>query len=206
VSKTDASKQNHLIAALPRAVYRRLVPRLQPVTLSLGKTLFPSHGDLRHVHFPTTSIMSLSYGVEQGATAMAWPVGNEGIVGISAFLGGTATGHQAEVEFAGDAFQLDAQTLKEEFQRGAELQKLLLRYVEALIAQASQLIVCGRRHTTDQRLGRWLLRIFDRMPSSPLPVLTPDRMTRASIAADAACPNAGRLNCAVYSIWRRCPQ
>jgi hypothetical protein len=170
MSKIDAPKQNHLIAAFPLAVYRRLVPRLQPVTLPLGKTLFPSHGDLRRVYFPTTSIASLAYGVEQGATAKAWPVGNEGIVGISAFLGGTATGRQAEVAFAGEAFQLDAQTLKAEFQRDAELQKLLLRYVEALIAQASQLIVCGQRHTIDQRLCRWLLRMFDRMPTNELPI------------------------------------
>jgi CRP-like cAMP-binding protein len=170
MSKTDAPKQDHLIAALPPTVYRRLVPRLQPVTLPLGKTLLPSHSSLRHVYFPTTSVVSLSYGVEQGATAMAWPVGNEGIVGISAFLGGTAIGHQAEVQFAGEAFQLDAQTLKAEFQRAAELQKLLLRYVEALIAQASQLIVCGQHHTTDQRLCRWLLRTFDRVPTNELPI------------------------------------
>lgn len=177
MSKTDAPKRNHLIAALPAAVYRRLVPRLQPVSLPLGKTLFSSDGNLRHVYFPTTSIVSLSYGVEQGAAAKTWPVGNEGIVGISAFLGGTATGYQAEVEFAGEAIQLDAQTLKEEFQRGAELQKLLLRYVEALIAQASQLIVCGQRHTTEQRLARWLLRTFDRMPTKSLPI-TQQRICR----------------------------
>jgi hypothetical protein len=145
-----------------------LVPRLQPVRLLLGKSLLPSRGNLRHVYFPTTSVVSLSYGVEQGAAAMAWPVGNEGVVGISAFLGETATGHQAEVAFAGEAFQLDAPTLKAEFQRSAEFQKLLLCYVEALIAQASQLIVCGQRHTIDERLCRWLLRMFDRMPTNEL--------------------------------------
>ena len=132
----DAAKQNHILAALPAAVYRRLLPRLRPVTLSLGRTLIPVHGNLRYVYFPTTSIVSLTYGVEQGVMAKAWPAGNEGIVGISAFLGGTAAGNQAEVEIAGEAFQLDAQTLRAEFRRGEELQKLLLRYVEALITQA----------------------------------------------------------------------
>jgi hypothetical protein len=166
----DAPKQNHILAALPAVVYRRLLPRLQPVTLPLGRKLIPARGKPRYVYFPTTSIVSLSYGVEQGVMAKAWPVGNEGIVGISAFLDGPAGGKQAEVGVAGEAFRLDAETLRAEFRRGAELQKLLLRYVEALITQASQLGVCGHYHSVDQRLCRYLLLAFDRMPTNKLAI------------------------------------
>ena len=166
----DVPKQNHILAALPAAVYQRLLPRLRPVTLPLGRTLIPSHGNPRYVYFPTTSIVSMTHGVEQGVKAKVWPVGNEGIVGISNFLSETDADEQAEVEIAGQAFQLDAQTLGAEFQRGAALQKLLLRYVQALITQASQLGVCGQYHSIDQRLCRLLLCALDRMPTNKLAI------------------------------------
>lgn len=112
----------------------------------------------------------MSHDAGQRVKAKVWPVGNEGIVGISNFLSETDADEQAEVEIAGQAFQLDAQTLGAEFQRGAALQKLLLRYVEALITQASQLVVCGQHHSIDQRLCRLLLRAFDRMPTNKLAI------------------------------------
>lgn len=166
----DAPKQNHIIAALSPVVYQRLLPRLKAVTLRLGMRLFSARSNLRYVYFPTTSIVSLSYRVERGVMAKAWPVGNEGIVGISAFLDGSAAASQAEVEFSGGAFQLDTETLRAEFRRGAELQKLLLRYVDALLAQASQLGVCGHYHSIDQRLNRFLLCAFDRMSTDKLDI------------------------------------
>lgn len=173
----NSPKQNHILAALPQSVYRRLLPRLKGVMLPLGKTLIPANGSLPYVYFPTTSIVSISYGVHKGVMAKTWPVGNEGIVGVSAFLGGVAADNQATVQFAGQAFQLDAKYLRAEFLHGAELQKLLLRYVEALLTQASQSDMCRHHHSIDQRLSRFLLRAFDRMPTDQL-AITQERIAR----------------------------
>ena len=173
----EAPRQNHLLAALSDDVYQRLLPRLQPVTMPLDGMLIPPHAYPHHVYFPTTGMACWSLGIENGVMAKTWLVGNEGMVGVSAVLGGPALGNQVEVDIPGEAFQLDVQTLKTEFQRGAELQKLLLRYVDALIMQASQLAVCGQYHSVDQRVCRILILAFDRMPTNTL-AITQQRIAR----------------------------
>ena len=127
--------QNHLLAALPTAEFDRVAARLELVYLPLGKLLYEPGGQMQHAYFPTNSIVSLHYVMESGASAEAAGVGNEGIVGISLFMGGDSTPSSAVVQTAGHAYRLDARSLKEEFGRGELLQRLLLRYTQALITQ-----------------------------------------------------------------------
>jgi len=161
-------QQNHLLAALPEDIQSRVFPRLEPVTLPLGKVLYESGDTLRHVYFPTDSIVSLLYVMESGASAEISVVGNEGLVGISLFMGGESTPSRAIVQSAGSAYRLPGQQLKDEFNRHGELQNLLLRYTQALITQMSQTAVCNRHHTIDQQLCRWLLLSLDRLPDNHL--------------------------------------
>lgn len=161
-------QQNHLLAALPPDVQSRLFPRLEPVSLPLGKVLYESGDTLRHVYFPTDSIVSLLYVMESGASAEISVVGNEGLIGISLFMGGESTPSRAIVQSAGSAYRLPSQQLKEEFNRHGDLQILLLRYTQALITQMSQTAVCNRHHTIDQQLCRWLLLSLDRLPDNRL--------------------------------------
>lgn len=160
--------QNHLLAALPEDTQSRLFPILEPVTLPLGKVLYESGDTLRHVYFPTDSIVSLLYVMESGASAEISVVGNEGLVGISLFMGGESTPSRAIVQSAGSAYRLPGQQLKDEFNRHGEFQNLLLRYTQALITQMSQTAVCNRHHTIDQQLCRWLLLSLDRLPDNRL--------------------------------------
>lgn len=159
-----ASKANEILAALPDAVYRRLLPDLEARTLQAGETLFRPTGRLQSAYFPTSSVVTLSYAVnDAGAMASAWPVGREGMVGISLFLESPNRDNRADVEIGGLAFRLPASALLAEFRREGELQRLLLRYVSALVTQASQLSVCNHFHPVEQRLCRFLVRAFDRM-------------------------------------------
>ncbi len=160
--------QNHLLGALPAAVRERLFPKLELVPLPLGKVLYESGDTLRHVYFPTDSIVSLLYVMENGASAEISVVGNEGLIGISLFMGGESTPSRAIVQSAGSAYRLPGTLLKEEFNRHADLQLLLLRYTQALITQMSQTAVCNRHHSVDQQLCRWLLLSMDRLPSNQL--------------------------------------
>jgi CRP-like cAMP-binding protein len=123
---------------------------------------------MRYVYFPTTSIVSLLYVMEDGASAEIAVVGNEGIVGVSLFMGGETTTSRAVVQSAGYAYRLKAQLLKDAFFRAGPLQRLLLRYTQALLTQMAQTAVCNRHHTVDQQLCRWLLLSVDRLPSNKL--------------------------------------
>ena len=161
-------QQNHLLAALPQDIQSRLFPTLELVTLPLGKVLYESGDTLRHVYFPTDSIVSLLYVMESGASAEISVVGNEGLVGISLFMGGESTPSRAIVQSAGNAYRLRGQLLKDEFNCHGEFQNLLLRYTQALITQMSQTAVCNRHHTIDQQLCRWLLLSLDRLPDNRL--------------------------------------
>ena len=161
-------RQNHLLAALPRAEYERLLPHLELVPLPLGKALYESGDPLSHVYFPTTSIVSLLYVMENGASAEIAVVGNEGIVGIALFMGGETMPNRAVVQSAGDAWRLQGQLLKHEFNRAGALQHLLLRYTLAMLTQMAQTAVCNRHHSVDQQLCRWLLLSLDRLPSNEL--------------------------------------
>ena len=160
--------RNHLLAALPSTDYDRLAPHLELVPLKLGEVLYEPGVQLRHVYLPTTSIVSLLYVMEDGASAEIAIVGNEGILGISLFMGGDSTPSRAVVQSAGHAFRLKAKLLKAEFARFGPTMHLLLRYTQALITQMSQTAVCNRHHSVDQQLCRWLLLSLDRLSSSEL--------------------------------------
>jgi CRP-like cAMP-binding protein len=160
--------ENHLLAALPDAESRRWLPLLESIDLPLGQVLYESGIALTHVYFPTTAIISLLYVMESGASAEIAVVGNEGIVGISLFMGGESTSSRAVVQSAGKGFRLKAQMMKEEFNRAGPVLHLLLRYTQALITQMSQTAVCNRHHTLDQQLCRWLLLSLDRLEGNQL--------------------------------------
>ncbi|GGX68832.1 Crp/Fnr family transcriptional regulator [Saccharospirillum salsuginis] len=162
------AERNHLLAALPVDVRERLLPYLEEVPLSLGTVLYEPGDKMRHVYFPTDCIVSLLYVMENGASAEISVVGNEGLVGISLFMGGESTSSRALVQSGGMAYRLSGQRLVEEFDRHGELMTLLLRYTQALITQMAQTAVCNRHHSIDQQLCRWLLLSLDRLPSDQL--------------------------------------
>jgi CRP-like cAMP-binding protein len=161
-------QQNHLLAALSVQTFSRLEPHLERVSLPLGKALYESGDAMRHVYFPTDSIVSLLYVMENGASAEISVVGNEGLVGIAVFMGGESTPSRAIVQSAGYAYRLPGQRLKDEFNRHGELMMLMLRYTQALITQMAQTAVCNRHHSIDQQLCRWLLLSLDRLPGDRL--------------------------------------
>ena len=162
------SKQNHLLAALPAEDYARLHPYLSLIPMPLGQALYESGEQLRHVYFPTTSIVSLLYVTGDGSSAEIAVVGNEGILGIALFMGGETTPSRAVVQSAGYGYRLEAPLLKQEFNRGGPVQHLLLRYTQALITQMAQTAVCNRHHSLEQQLCRWLLLSLDRLPTADL--------------------------------------
>ena len=164
----NTPKQNHLLDALPVSDYERIAPHLELIPMGLGDVLYESGARLRHVYFPTTSIVSLLYVMEDGASAEIAVVGNEGILGISLFMGGNTTPSRAIVQSAGHAFRLSADLLKNEFERHGPTMHLLLRYTQALITQMAQTAVCNRHHSVDQQLCRWLLLSLDRLGSNEL--------------------------------------
>ncbi|MGQ0700013.1 MAG: Crp/Fnr family transcriptional regulator [Panacagrimonas sp.] len=168
MSNIPTPQHNHLLAALPAEIQARLLPHLELVSLELGKVLYESGDALRHVYFPTDSIVSLLYVMESGASAEISVVGNEGIVGVALFMGGESTPSRAVVQSAGTAFRLPGEKLKDEFNRHGQLLMLMLRYTQSLITQMAQTAVCNRHHSIDQQLCRWLLLSLDRLPSNKL--------------------------------------
>jgi len=161
-------KQNKLLAALPAAEFDRLFKHLELVALPLGQALYESGGQLQHVYFPTDSIVSLLYVMENGSSAEIAVVGNEGILGIALFMGGETTPSRAVVQSAGYGYRLKAEWLKLEFNRGGPVMHLLLRYTQALLTQMAQTAVCNRHHSVEQQLCRWLLLSIDRLPTNDL--------------------------------------
>jgi len=168
MSATHDPRQNHLMRALPASECERLIPHLELVPMPLGDVLYESGSQLRYVYFPTTSIVSLLYVLEDGASAEIAVVGNDGMVGVALFMGGETTPSRAVVQSAGHAYRLRGQVLKDEFHRAAALQHLLLRYTQALLTQMAQTAGCNRHHSIDQQLCRWLLLSLDRLPSPHL--------------------------------------
>jgi len=161
-------RQNHLLDALPASDYARLQSHLEWVPMALGEVLYEPGGHMRHVYFPTTSIASLLYVIEDGASAEIAVVGNEGMLGISLFMGGETTPSRAIVQSAGYGVRLESQLLKQEFARFGPTMHLLLRYTQALITQMAQTAVCNRHHSVDQQLCRWLLLRLDRLATNEL--------------------------------------
>lgn len=161
-------RKNHLLAVLPDADWQRLLPQLEYVDMLLGQVLYESGSTLKHVYFPVTSIVSLLYVMENGASAEIAVVGNEGIVGISLFMGGDTTPSRAVVQSAGHGYKLKAQLLKDEFNLGGPVMHVLLRYTQALITQMAQTAVCNRHHSLEKQLCRWLLLSLDRLEGNEL--------------------------------------
>jgi CRP-like cAMP-binding protein len=168
MSTPHAPRQNHLLAALPAEDYARLQPDLELVPMPLGSSVYESGSHMSHLYFPTTSIVSLLYVMANGESAEIAITGNEGLVGISLFMGGESTPSRAVVQSAGNGYRLKANALKREFDTGGHLQHLALRYTQALATQMAQTAVCNRHHSVDQQLCRWLLLSLDRLQSNEL--------------------------------------
>jgi CRP-like cAMP-binding protein len=165
---THELRQNHLLAALPAEDLARLDSKLKLVPLTLGDVLYESGSRQRWVYFPTTAIVSLLYMMADGASAEIAVVGNEGMIGVSIFMGGATTPSRAVVQSAGHAYRLNGRLLKADFTLGGAMQHLLLRYTQALLTQMAQTAVCNRHHSLDQQLCRWLLLSLDRLSGSEL--------------------------------------
>ncbi len=189
----DTPRQNHLLASLPPEEWERLHPRMELKPMPLGHVLYESGDAMRHVYFPTTSIISLLYVMEDGASAEIAIVGNEGIVGISLFMGGETTPSRAIVQSGGQAYRVPGQYLKEEFFRAGPLQRLLLRYTQALITQMAQTAVCNRHHSVEQQLCRWLLMSLDRLASNELTMTQELIANMLGVRREGVTESAGRL-------------
>ena len=157
---------NRLLATLPSDVYQHLQPHLKLVSLSVEQSLYEANAPIQQVCFPISAIVSLVATMTDGSTIEVGLVGHEGMVGVPVVMGGTTGTHRSFVQMAGDGYLLPASVLKTEFDAGGSLQKLLLRYVQALLAQTSQSVACNRFHTTEERLGRWLLLVADAVSSN----------------------------------------
>ena len=195
--------QNHLLAVLPEVEFARLAAHLELVTLRLGEMLYDPGTQLQHAYFPTTAIVSLHYVLDSGATAESAGVGNEGVVGIALFMGGGTTASSAVVQTAGHAYRLAASQLQVEFGRAGLMQRVLLRYTQALMAQISQSAVCNRHHSVEQQLCRWLLLTLDRAPLREL-VMTQELVaSMLGVRREGITAAAGNLQRAGLIRYRR---
>ena len=195
-STSRAPTQNRLLAALPAGDYERLLPQLEPVPLPLGWVVYEPGRKQSFVYFPTTSIISLLYVMENGASAEIAITGNDGLVGISLFMGGETTPSRAVVQSARYAYRLQAAALKQEFDVGGALQHLLLRYTQALITQMAQTAVCNRHHAVEQQLCRWLLLSLDRLSSNRLAMTQELIANMLGVRREGVTEAAGRLQAA----------
>jgi len=203
MSSPHSPNQNHLLAALPTAEFERLVAHLELVAMPLGKILYEPGEQMRHAYFPVTAIVSLLYVMESGASAETAGVGNEGVVGISLFMGGDTTPSSAVVQTSGHAYQLDSRLLKQEFIRAGPLQRLLLRYTQALITQIAQTAACNRHHSLEQQLCRWLLLTLDRASSHEL-TMTQELVARMlGVRREGVTEAVGKLQRAGFIRYRR---
>jgi len=196
-------RQNRLLAALPPDDFVRLSASLELAPLVLGTALYESGAEMRHVYFPTDSIVSLLYVMEDGSSAEIAVVGNEGLVGVSLFMGGETTPSRAVVQSAGHAYRLPGRLLKEEFYRAGPMQHLLLRYTQALLTQMAQTAVCNRHHSLDQQLCRWLLLSLDRLSGNKL-VMTQELIANMlGVRREGVTEAAGNLQHAGLISYRR---
>jgi len=196
LSAQPSPRQNHLLAAMADADYERLLPHLELVPLLLGWPLYESGSPQGHVYFPTASIVSLLYVMEDGSSAEIAVVGNEGVVGIALFMGGETTPSRAVVQSAGYGYRLRASVLQTEFGQGGDLQHLLLRYTQALITQMAQTAVCNRHHAVEQQLCRWLLLSLDRLPSNELTMTQELIANMLGVRREGVTEAAGKLQAA----------
>ncbi|MDO8595677.1 MAG: Crp/Fnr family transcriptional regulator [Sulfuricaulis sp.] len=203
MSLPHSPNQNHLLAALPAAEFERLASHLELVPMLLGDTLYEPGGQLSHVYFPTTAIVSLLYIMESGVSAEIAGVGNEGVLGISLFMGGDTTPSSAVVQTGGHGYRLQGRLLKEEFNRAGLMQRLLLRYTQALVTQMFQTGACNRHHSIEQQLCRWLLLTLDRLPTNEL-IMTQELVASAlGVRREGITEAAGKLQRAGIISYRR---
>jgi CRP-like cAMP-binding protein len=194
IARSSEPVENRLLAALPGDEYERLYPRLEQVSFSLGEVVYEFGGHLDYVFFPTSSIVSLLYTMENGSSAEMGLTGNEGVVGIALFMGGGTMPNRAVVQSAGGALRMKAKTLQDEFALGGKFQRLLLRYTQALITQISQTAVCNRLHSVEQQLCRWLLLSHDRVKGDEL-VMTQELIAdMLGVRREGVTVAAGRLH------------
>lgn len=186
--------QNHLLAMLPPEALERLLPHLELVDMPLGMVLYESGDTLRHVYFPTDSIVSLLYVMENGASAEISVVGNDGVIGVALFMGGESTTNRAIVQSAGSAYRVLGKRCKEEFNRHGEMLNLMLRYSQALITQMSQTAVCNRHHSIDQQLCRWLLLSLDRLSGNQLAMTQELIANMLGVRREGVTEAAGKLH------------
>jgi CRP-like cAMP-binding protein len=185
--------KNLLLGSLPDEDYRRLQPHLEPVALPLGLAIYESGDRVVDVYFPTEGIVSLLYVMENGASAEIAVTGNEGLIGVSLFMGGGSTPSRAIVQSAGHAYRLGGEVLMREFERGGHLQHLLLRFTQALITQMAQTAVCNRHHSVEQQLCRWLLLSLDRLATSELHMTQELIANMLGVRREGVTGAAGRL-------------
>jgi len=203
MSSAHDPSQNFLLAALPTVDFERLAQHLELVPMLLGESMYEPGIELQHVYFPTTAIVSLLYVLESGASAEIAGVGNEGVLGISLFMGGNTTPSSAVVQSAGHGYRLSGKLLRDEFKRAGLMQRLLLRYTQALLTQMCQTAACNRHHTIDQQLCRWLLLTLDRLPSNEL-VMTQELVASAlGVRRESVTEAAGKLQRAGVVHYRR---
>ncbi len=203
MSSPHNPNQNHLLAALHTAEFERLAAHLELVPMPLGEVLYEPGAQMRHAYFPTTAVVSLHYVMESGASAETAGVGNEGVVGISLFMGGDTTPSSAVVQIAGHAYRLEPRLLKEEFNRAGLMQRLLLLYTQALLTQMAQTAACNRYHTVEQQLCRWLLLTLDRVSSQEL-IVTQELVARMlGVRREGITEAAGKLQNAGFIRYRR---
>jgi CRP-like cAMP-binding protein len=195
--------QNRILGALPKADFERLAPHLKLVPMPLGEILYEPGEQLQHAYFPTTAIVSLHYVMESGASAETAGVGNEGVVGIALFMGGDTTPSSAVVKTAGHGYRLERRLLKEEFERAGLLQRLLLRYTQALITQMTQTAACNRHHSVEQQLCRWLLSTLDRVPSHELIITQELVASMLGVRREGITEAAGKLQDSGFIRYRR---
>ena len=195
--------QNHLLSALPAEIFERIRPHLELITMPLGEVLYESGGQLQHVYFPTTAIVSLQYLLENGASAEIAGVGNEGVLGISLFMGGNTTPSLATVQTAGCGYRLKGRLMMEEFNRAGPMMRLMLRYTQALMTQISQTAVCNRHHSIEQQLCRWLLLNLDRLPSQELTITQELIAGMLGVRREGITEAAGNLQRAGLISYRR---
>ncbi len=201
--KTHSPNQNHLVAALPDAEFEALAPHLEAWPLALGDMVYEPGQQLQHAYFPTSAVVSLHYVTSSGAAAQSASVGNEGVVGVSLFLGGDTTPSSAVVQTAGHAYRLDRHRLKRAFHVGGALQGLLLRYTQALITQVEQTAACNRHHSVEQQLCRWLLVTLDRGPAREL-VMTQELVaSMLGVRRESVTDAARKLQLGGYIRYRR---
>jgi CRP-like cAMP-binding protein len=196
-------KQNHLLAALPDDVFGRIATHLELVPMPLGQVLYESSGQLQHVYFPTTAIVSLHYVMENGSSAEIAGVGNEGMVGVSLFMGGNTTPSLATVHTGGFGYRLKARVLVDEFNQSGPMMRLLLRYTQALMTQMSQTAVCNCHHSLEQQLCRWLLLTLDRLSSNELTVTQELIASKLGVRREGITEAAGNLQRAELISYRR---